>query len=270
MQDPRIEQLGRLIAGYSLELREGQVVRIDGFDVAAPLALAVYRAAVCSGRRGRTRTSSSTGLHELLLEEGSDEQIAYISPVQWEEVEAIDALVTIWAETNTRSFNRADERKHGVLHRGAPQAREPPLGAHLEGRDALVRDAAPDERARPGCGHVARGVRGVLPRSLPHGRGRGPGGVLALASPTTLGARAGQLSSRPRAAHRRAGHRPHASASTAASGSPRTGATTCPTARSSRARSRRRRAARSASASPASSTGARSTTCDCASRTAGW
>jgi aminopeptidase len=114
MRDPRIEQLGRLIAGYSLELREGQVVRIDGYDVAAPLALAVYRAAVEAGARPYANLQFD-GLHELLLDEGSDEQITYISPVQWAEVEAIDALVTIWAETNTRSFSRADERKHGAF-----------------------------------------------------------------------------------------------------------------------------------------------------------
>ncbi len=114
MRDPRVEELGRLIARYSLDLREGQVVRIDGFEVAAPLALAVYRAAVHAGALPYANLSFD-GLEEILVTEGSDEQIGYISPVRWAEVEALVALVTIWSETNTRSFSRSDERKHSAL-----------------------------------------------------------------------------------------------------------------------------------------------------------
>ncbi len=114
MKDPRVERLAELVVDYSLELREGQVVRIDGFDVAAPLAVSLYRAALRAGAFPYTNVTLD-GLTELLVAEGSDEQIRYISPVQRHEVETADAVVTIWSETNTRSFNRADERRHGDL-----------------------------------------------------------------------------------------------------------------------------------------------------------
>jgi aminopeptidase len=109
--DPRVERLAALIVDYSLELEEGQVVRIDGFDVAERLALALYRAALEAGAHPYTNLGV-TGLLELLLEHGSEEQREFLSPVQWQEVETIDALVTIWSEANTRSLSRIEPSRH--------------------------------------------------------------------------------------------------------------------------------------------------------------
>lgn len=114
MIDPRVERLGDLVANYSLELKEGQVFRIDGYAIAEPLALALYRSALRAGALPYMNLTLD-GLSEILVAEGSDEQISYLSPVQWAEIEELDALVTIWAETNTKSFTRSDEEKHGAL-----------------------------------------------------------------------------------------------------------------------------------------------------------
>jgi aminopeptidase len=105
--DPRIERLGELMVDYSLELGEGRILRIDTLDVASPLALAVYRAALEAGAHPYTHVGLD-GILELLLDRGSEDQIAHITPLQWSEIETIDALATIWAETNTRSLSRAD------------------------------------------------------------------------------------------------------------------------------------------------------------------
>jgi aminopeptidase len=105
--DPRIERLGELMVDYSLELGEGRILRIDTLDVASPLALAVYRAALEAGAHPYTQVGLD-GILELLLDRGSEDQIAHITPLQWGEIETIDALATIWAETNTRSLSRAD------------------------------------------------------------------------------------------------------------------------------------------------------------------
>ena len=114
MRDPRVERLADLIVHYSLDLQEGQVVRIDGFDAAAPLAVALFRSALRAGAHPYTNLTLE-GLQELLVAEGSEEQLEYISPVAWRELEALDAQVTIWSEANTKSFTRADERRHGML-----------------------------------------------------------------------------------------------------------------------------------------------------------
>ncbi|MDQ3669294.1 MAG: aminopeptidase [Actinomycetota bacterium] len=114
MRDPRVDRLADLVVNYSLDLGNGEVVRIDGFDVAAPLALALYRSALAAGAHPYTNLTLD-GLAETLVESGSEEQLAYISPIQWHEIESIDALVTIWSEHNTRSFSRADSGRHSRL-----------------------------------------------------------------------------------------------------------------------------------------------------------
>jgi aminopeptidase len=111
VKDPRVERLGSLIVEYSLALKEGQVVRIDTLEVGAPLALACYRAALQAGAHPYTNVGLP-GLGEELLHRGSEEQVTYISPIQWEEIEQIDALVTIWSEVNTRSLSRVDPDRH--------------------------------------------------------------------------------------------------------------------------------------------------------------
>jgi len=113
MTDRRIERLAALLVGYSLELREGKVLRIDSLDEGSPLVLAVYGAALRAGALPYTNVSLS-GLGETLFQYGSDEQLTYLSPIQWEEVEQLDALVTIWSETNTRAFSRVDPTRHAA------------------------------------------------------------------------------------------------------------------------------------------------------------
>ena len=111
MSDPRVARLANLLTGYSLDLKEGQTVRIDGSEVAASLVLELYRAALARGAFVYTSVALD-GLAECLVSEGSDEQIAYISPLAWREVDLADAIVTVWSSANSRSFSRADPKRH--------------------------------------------------------------------------------------------------------------------------------------------------------------
>ena len=109
--DARISRLADLIVDYSLELKPGQVFRIDALDAASPLTLAFYRSAIRAG----AFPYFSVGLEgtlELLLEHGTKEQIEYIAPQQWQEIEEIDAIATIWSEANTRALSRVDPAHH--------------------------------------------------------------------------------------------------------------------------------------------------------------
>jgi aminopeptidase len=114
MTDPRVERLAGLIVDYSLGLREGQVFRIDALDAAQPLALECYRAALRAGAHAYANIGLP-GLLESLLRHGSDEQLTYISPLQWEEIEGLDALVTVWSEVNTRALSRIQPDRHAAF-----------------------------------------------------------------------------------------------------------------------------------------------------------
>ena len=107
MRDPRIEKLAELITGYSLGLREGQVYRIDGEEIATPLAVALYRAAIRRGALPYTRIVPP-GLDEIELLEASEEQLSHISELERLASDRLDAWTSLWGTVNTRSLTRAD------------------------------------------------------------------------------------------------------------------------------------------------------------------
>jgi aminopeptidase len=114
MTDQRVARLARLLVGYSLELRPGQVVRIDTPAVATPFAEEIYRAALAAGALPYVNVELET-LPEIIVREGSGEQIDFVSPVAEDELERIDAIATIWAEINTRALSGAEPERHQRL-----------------------------------------------------------------------------------------------------------------------------------------------------------
>jgi aminopeptidase len=107
MSDPRVAKLGDLLVNYSLELQPGQLLRIDAGTVAAPIVTEAYRAALRAGAHARTRIEVE-GLDVISVGESNDEQLVFVSEVERFEVEQIDAMMTIWADRNTRALTRAD------------------------------------------------------------------------------------------------------------------------------------------------------------------
>jgi len=107
MSDPRVAKHADLLVNYSLRLQPGQLVRIDGGTVAAPLVTEVYRYALRAGAHPRTRVEVE-GLDVIAVDESSDEQLVFVSEVDRFEVEQVSAIVTIWADRNTRALSQAD------------------------------------------------------------------------------------------------------------------------------------------------------------------
>ena len=114
MRDPRYDRLAQLIVEHSLELGRGETLRIDGTAVAAPLMVALHRAAIARGAHPYVNVELE-GLRERLVEVGNDEQLTFISETDRHEVDWVDAIVTVWSESNTRSFTRADPARHQQL-----------------------------------------------------------------------------------------------------------------------------------------------------------
>ena len=115
MIDPRYERLAELVLDHSLSLRAGQILRIEAEAIAAPLILPLHREAIKRGAHAYTAIDLG-GLTELLVANGSDDQLSFVSPIELREMDRIDAAVSIWSETNTRSFSLADpERRQRQL-----------------------------------------------------------------------------------------------------------------------------------------------------------
>jgi aminopeptidase len=107
MSDPRVAKLADLLVNYSLELQPGQLLRIDAGTVAAPLVTEAYRSALRAGAHVRTRIDVE-GLDVITVDEANDDQLVFVSEVERFEVEQVDAVMTIWADRNTRALSGAD------------------------------------------------------------------------------------------------------------------------------------------------------------------
>jgi aminopeptidase len=107
MRDPRVERLAGLITGYSLGVGTGQVMRINGEESTLPLATALYRSALARGALPYLNIFPAA-LDEILLAEGNEEQLAFISGDEHVQTEQVDAWVSIWSSSNTRALTRID------------------------------------------------------------------------------------------------------------------------------------------------------------------
>lgn len=114
MTDPRVARLAELIASYSVELQEGQLLRIDAPAISEPLTIQLYRAALAAGAHPSVRVEIER-LEELKAKEGNDEQLDFVSPIDEQEIELVDAIVTIWAESNTRALSLVPPERHQRL-----------------------------------------------------------------------------------------------------------------------------------------------------------
>jgi aminopeptidase len=108
--DARIQRLARTLIHYSIGLKKGQLLKIQGEAVGIPLIKAVYEEAVKVGAHPYAQVRIPDN-EETLLKHGTDAQLNYISPVTWTEARKIDALVAIWGTENTKYLSGVDPKR---------------------------------------------------------------------------------------------------------------------------------------------------------------
>ena len=107
MIDPRLQKLAEVIVRYSLKIVPGDTFRINGTDLCGPLIRAVYREAIHAGAMVTVELDMD-GLNEILLKEGSDEQLAYVSPLWEHGVEYFTTDLVIAGKHNTKALSSID------------------------------------------------------------------------------------------------------------------------------------------------------------------
>ncbi len=120
MKDPRIEKLANLLVDYSVALKPGNIVAINGEAIAAPLIREVYRAAL---RRGAFVVCDIVldSIAEIFYAEANKAQLQWLSPMALHKVRKIDASIGIWADENTKGLTNVDPKRLAV----ASSARKP-------------------------------------------------------------------------------------------------------------------------------------------------
>jgi aminopeptidase len=118
-----MEQWARVLVGYSIGVRPGETVAIQGGVAAEPLLRAIYREVVARGGLP-VMIPAFSGLAAELIAAGSDAQLGYVSPVERFGREQADAMITVGAETNTRASSAVEPARQRVYERARADLRQ--------------------------------------------------------------------------------------------------------------------------------------------------
>ena len=121
-----LERLAGVLVDYSTGVRPGDLVCIDTGAAAAPLVHEIWRRVLEAGGHPHLRLDVE-GAPELLLREGSEEQLSWISPVRRAEVERADVRIAIEADVNTRANSHVAPERQAQAER----ARDPVRRIHF-------------------------------------------------------------------------------------------------------------------------------------------
>ena len=122
----RIERLAGVLVDYSTRVKQGDLVCIDTGPAAAPLVREVWRRVLDAGAHPHLRLDVD-GAPDLLLRDGTDAQLDWVSPLRKAEVERADVRIAIEAEVNTRGNTGVDPERQARSER----AREPLRRVHF-------------------------------------------------------------------------------------------------------------------------------------------
>ncbi len=127
MPDPRTTRLAHLIADYCVRLKPNDQVFIQAQPEAAPLIEEIYKVGVARGAH-ITPVIDMPGLRSIFLENASDEQLKYVSPVAKLMVETFDVRISIYAQSNTRELSGVDPARQALVS----QANRPIMQKFME------------------------------------------------------------------------------------------------------------------------------------------
>ena len=114
--DPRVGKLAEVMVDYSLSIKKGDSFKIRGPYHALPLIKEVYRRALRRGAFPYVEFISEP-FGEILLKEGSDEQLTYMHPLDIEEAKMMDAYLHIWSSENTKYLSNTDSARQAMSQR---------------------------------------------------------------------------------------------------------------------------------------------------------
>ena len=114
MNDTRLTKLADVLVNYSTAVQPGDQVIIAGGPVALPLVVEVYRAVVRAQAHPLVRCQPDE-CKQILLLEGSNEQLLFEDPFALHEVEQINAYIGLWGQENTKALSRTDPARQAKL-----------------------------------------------------------------------------------------------------------------------------------------------------------
>lgn len=116
MNDPRIRNLAKILVGYSLPVKRGNVVTVSGEAPAEPLLVATYEELLRAGAFPVLRMAPA-GLDESFFRYARPHHLTTITPYQRATARNTDASIMVYAQSNTRSLTTVPPAKYTKLAR---------------------------------------------------------------------------------------------------------------------------------------------------------
>jgi aminopeptidase len=110
MSDTRVEKLADLLVNYSIGVKTGQTVAIQGSTLAEPLIRSLYAATLRAGGHP-TVLATLPGLDEIFFRHASEEQLQHVPAPFRLVTETYDALISLMGPANTKSLSNVDPAK---------------------------------------------------------------------------------------------------------------------------------------------------------------
>lgn len=114
MRDPRLDKLADVLVRYSTKVRKGDLVQIKSEAIAMPLIEATFEAVLRAGGHPYW-TPRSEDLQEIMLTHGTEEQLRFVSPLEIQQMQAIDVHISFWSELNTKFLGAVDPARTAML-----------------------------------------------------------------------------------------------------------------------------------------------------------
>ena len=121
-----------VLTAYSTSVEPGDVVAISGDVPAEPLLRAIHRSALRRGANAVLLPSFSESKSDL-LRTASDEQLAYISPVERWLSEEATVTINVLSSNNTRSLNSIDPSRQTIWSRARSELRQTAMQRAADG-----------------------------------------------------------------------------------------------------------------------------------------
>ncbi|MEK7281714.1 MAG: aminopeptidase [Chloroflexota bacterium] len=110
MADPRVEKLAQVLVGYSVAVRPGDTVMLQGRAEAGPLLQEIYARVLQAGGLPWL-TVALPGIEEVFFRYASQEQLKHVPPPLELAVQTYDVRISVIAESNTKALTNVDPAK---------------------------------------------------------------------------------------------------------------------------------------------------------------
>ena len=141
----RLRRLAEVLVGYSGGVKPGDLTVVEGTMNVEPLLEEIYAAVLRAG--GHPVVRCAPELDVVRLGEGSDEQVEWLTPAEWQDVEQADVWIVVEAPSNTKALTGVDPERQARAQRARVDWRERYLQRALSGELRWVLTAYPTNAA---------------------------------------------------------------------------------------------------------------------------